>query len=177
MQCPPKQSLLQTSTHSAKKTKTRQTNQETNRQIDKQTNKRQQQQKYQKCSMISLSPNQLNIADIMTIPHFTQKWLSVTRSNKSICAPPRFQKFPHGCLWFTISSVRLTDDGPLPSSFHASLLQAIDDMMSLALCLQHFRSSETQAPCNGCFPASLSARSFPLTLVCPGQYIGRSLRR
>ena len=58
------------------------------------------------------------------------------------------------------SIVRLTDDGPLASfqgtssggsSFHASLLQAIDGVMSLALCPQvvsqapqHFRSSETQ---------------------------------
>ena len=65
------------------------------------------------------------------------------------------------------SNVRLTDDGPLSSfqgrsssasSVHASLLQAIDDVMSLALCLpvvsqapQHFRSSEKQATCEGCF--------------------------
>ena len=44
------------------------------------------------------------------------------------------------------------------SSFQASLLQMIDDVMSLALCLQvvsqapqHFRSSEKQAACEGCF--------------------------
>ena len=44
------------------------------------------------------------------------------------------------------------------SSFHASLLQTIDVVMSLALCLQvvsqdpqHFRSAETQAACNGFF--------------------------
>ena len=65
------------------------------------------------------------------------------------------------------SNVRLIDDGPLSSfqgrsssasSFHASLLQAIDGMMSLALCpqvvsqaSQHFRSSEKQATCEGCF--------------------------
>ena len=42
--------------------------------------------------------------------------------------------------------------------FHASLLQAIDNVMSLALCplvmsqaRQHFRSSEKQAACEGCF--------------------------
>ena len=42
-------------------------------------------------------------------------------------------------------------------SFHASLLQAIDGVMSLALCPQvvsrapqHFRSSGTQATCDGC---------------------------
>ena len=44
------------------------------------------------------------------------------------------------------------------SSFHASLLQEINGVMSLALCpqlvsqaSQHFRSSETQATCDGCF--------------------------
>ena len=43
-------------------------------------------------------------------------------------------------------------------SFNASLLQAIDGVMSLALCpqvmpqvSQHFRSSEKQATCDGCF--------------------------
>ena len=42
--------------------------------------------------------------------------------------------------------------------FHASLLQAINGVMTLALCLQvvsqasqHFRSSEKQATCEGCF--------------------------
>ena len=55
--------------------------------------------------------------------------------------------------------VRMIDDGPLSSfqgrsSFHASLLQAIDGVMSLALCPQivsrapqHFRSSKKQAAC------------------------------
>ena len=63
--------------------------------------------------------------------------------------------------------IRLMDDGPLSSfqgrsssasSFNASLLQAIDGVMSLALCPQvvsqapeHFRSSEKQATCGGCF--------------------------
>ena len=44
------------------------------------------------------------------------------------------------------------------SSFHASLLQAINGVMSLAWCLQvvsqasqHFRSSQKQATCQGCF--------------------------
>ena len=71
---------------------------------------------------------------------------------------PSLRSFPN---------VRLIDDGPLSSfqgrsssasSFHASLLQAIDDAMSLALCLQvvsqasqHFISSEKQANCEGCF--------------------------
>ena len=60
-----------------------------------------------------------------------------------------------------------TDDVPLSSfqgrsssasSFHASLLQAIDDVMCFALCQQgisqapqHFRSSETQTTCDDCF--------------------------
>ena len=51
------------------------------------------------------------------------------------------------------------------ASSHASLLQAIDGVMSLALCpqvvsqaSQHFRSSEKQATCEGCFARhSLSA--------------------
>ena len=95
------------------------------------------------------------------------------------------QKFPQRFLWNGFN-VRLIDDGPLSSfqerssstsSFHASLLQVIDVVMSLALCPQvmsqvpqHFRSSEKQATCGGCFAASLSARSFPFTPACPGQY-------
>ena len=63
--------------------------------------------------------------------------------------------------------VRLSDDGPFSnfqgrsssaSSFHASLLQAIDNVMSLPLFpqvvsqdSQHFRSSEKQATCEGSF--------------------------
>ena len=71
------------------------------------------------------------------------------------------------------------DDGPVSSfqgrssrasasSFHASLLQAINGVMSLALCpqvvsqaSQHFRSSEEQA----------------FTPACPGQYTHMSFRR
>ena len=63
----------------------------------------------------------------------------------------------------------MIDDGPFSrpfiqgrlssaSSFHASLLQAIDGVLSLALCPQlvsqafeHFRSTEMQATCEGCF--------------------------
>ena len=54
---------------------------------------------------------------------------------------PVFQKFPQLCLW-NGSNVRLIDDGPLSSfqgrssstsSFNASLLQAIDGVMSLVL--------------------------------------------
>ena len=90
-----------------------------------------------------------------------------------LCAPkspyalhPVSQKFPQRWL-SNSSSVRLIDDGPLSSlqgrsssasSFHASLLQAISGVMSLALCplivsqaSQHFRSSQKQATCEGCF--------------------------
>ena len=82
------------------------------------------------------------------------------------------------------------DDGPLSSfqgrssrasSFKASHLHAINGVMSLALCpqvvsqaSQHFRSSEKQTPERADLPASLSARSFPLTPACPGQYTHRS---
>ena len=79
---------------------------------------------------------------------------------------PVSQKFPQRCLW-NGSSVRLIDDGPLSSfqgrsssasSFKAFLLQAISGVISLVLCpqvvsqaSQHFRSSEKQATCEGCF--------------------------
>ena len=70
---------------------------------------------------------------------------------------PVSQKFPQCCLW-NGSNVPLSDDDPLlsfqrrpssTSSFHASLLQAINGVMSSALYLQevsqatqHFRSSK-----------------------------------
>ena len=93
------------------------------------------------------------------------------------------RKFPQRSLW-NCSNVRVTVDGPLSSfqgrsssasSFHASLLQAIDGVMSLALCPQveyqtpqHFRS-EKQATCEGCFSRpSICVISF--TPACPGQY-------
>ena len=69
-------------------------------------------------------------------------------------------KFPQRRIW-NGSNISLIDDGHLPSSegrsssassFHASLLQAIDGVMSLVLCpqvvsqaSQHFGSSEQQA--------------------------------
>ena len=62
------------------------------------------------------------------------------------------------------------------SSFHTSLLQAVAGVMSLALCPQvvsqapqHF----TDLPLRSkplVRAASLSARSFPFTPACPGQY-------
>ena len=133
---------------------------------------------------------------------FNSRWY--LRPQKSpFVLHPTSQKFPHCCLWNGFS-VHLVDDGPLLSfqgrscnisSFHARLLQAINSVMSLALCLQiddgplsfqgrlpsissfsasllqvidgvmslalcplvvfqalqHFRSSEKQATCEGCF--------------------------
>ena len=83
-----------------------------------------------------------------------------------MCSAWSLRSFPQRRLW-NGSNVRLIDDGPLSSfqgrsssvsSFHASLLQAIGGVMPLALCLhvvsqasQHFRSSEKQATCEGCF--------------------------
>ena len=86
----------------------------------------------------------------------------------------------------------LADDGSVSSfggrsssasSFHASLLQTIDGVTSLILCPhimpqapQHFRSSEMQATCNGCF-AYQSVWSFPVTPAGPGQYTRSSFWR
>ena len=70
------------------------------------------------------------------------------------------------------------------SSFHASLFKAIDGVMFLALCQQtesqapqHFKTSQTKAPCDGCFAFQSSVRSFPFTPAGPGQCIYRSFRR
>ena len=76
------------------------------------------------------------------------------------------QKFPQLCLW-NGSYVHLIDNGPLSPiqerssstfSFHTSLLQVIDSVMSLALCLhvvfqapQHLKFSKKQTICEGCF--------------------------
>ena len=88
------------------------------------------------------------------------------RLEKPTCASPRLQTFSQRCLW-NGSKVLLIGDGPLSSfqgrsssasSFHNSLLQAIDGVMFLALrpqvvsqAPQHLRSSEKQAACDGCF--------------------------
>ena len=87
-----------------------------------------------------------------------------------MCTTPSFRSFPDIALETgPMTNVHLIDDNPLlffqgrssscsTSSFLASLLQAIDGAMSLALCqqvvsqaLQHFKSSEKQATCEGCF--------------------------
>ena len=72
------------------------------------------------------------------------------------------------------------DDGPLScfqgisssaSSFHASLPQAVDGVMSLDLYPQ------VVSLVRAALPASLSALSFPFIPACPGQYTNRSFRR
>ena len=96
-------------------------------------------------------------------------------SLKPICAPPRLSEVSPTLL-LGGCSVRLIDDGPLSSfqgrsssasTFHDSLLQAIDGVMSLALCPQavsqapqHFRSSDTQPLVMIALPASLSVGHF-----------------
>ena len=96
---------------------------------------------------------------------FSSRWYLCPRKSPYALHPVS-EKFPQRCLWNS-SKVRLNDDGPLSSfqgrsssasSFHASLLQPIDGVMSLALrpqvvfqASQHFRSSEKQALCEGCF--------------------------
>ena len=111
------------------------------------------------------------------------------RSEKPQNTPPRLRRF------FSVScvtSVCLIGDShlssfeersPRASSSYVFSLKAID-VMSVALCpqlvsraSQHFRYFETQATCDGCFPASLFARSVPSTPASPGQYIHRSLRK
>ena len=111
------------------------------------------------------------------------------RSEIPYALHPISQKFPQRCLR-NGSKVRLIDDGPLSSfqgrsssasSFHASLLQAINGVMSLALCpqvvsqaSQHFSDlPKSKALVRVALPASLSAQSFPFTPACPGQYTHR----
>ena len=82
-------------------------------------------------------------------------------------------------VWLTTALFRpFQKRSQIASSFYASLLLATDAVMSLELCSQvafqasqHFRSSKTQATCDGCF-----ARSFPLTPAGSGEHIHRGLR-
>ena len=81
------------------------------------------------------------------------------RSEITICAPPRLlEVFP----MLPLKRFQCFKEDR-PASLHASLLQVIDDVMSLALCQhvvpqapQHFRYSKTQATFDGCF-----SRLFP----------------
>ena len=93
---------------------------------------------------------------------FSSGWYLCAQKSPYVLHPVS-PKFPQCC------NVRLIDDGSpswtpsfqgrlsSASSFHTSLLQAIDGVMSLALCLQvvsqapqHLRFSEKQAACEGC---------------------------
>ena len=81
---------------------------------------------------------------------FSSRWYLCARKSPYALHPVS-QKFAQRCLW-NGSNVRLIDDGPLSFfqgrsssafSFHASLLQAIDGVMSLALCRhQHWGIEE-----------------------------------
>ena len=88
------------------------------------------------------------------------------RSEKPICAPPRLKCFPKVAfetvplfVWLTMALSRpFKGRSSNASSFHDSLLQAVDGVMSSALCpqvvsqaTQHFRYSEKQATGEGCF--------------------------
>ena len=91
------------------------------------------------------------------------------RSEKPICAPLRLsevfptlplKRFQCQFVWLTIALSVSSFQGrsSSASSVHASLLQVIDGVRSLALCPQvvfhapqHFRSSETQATSESCF--------------------------
>ena len=101
--------------------------------------------------------------DVAISAQFSSKWYPCARKSPyNYALHPVSQRFPQPCLWNS-SSVRLIDDGRLSSfqgrssrasSFNASLLQAIDGVLSLALCpqvvsqaSQHFRSSEKRATC------------------------------
>ena len=85
------------------------------------------------------------------------------RSENPICAPPRLSDvFPTKRRLWNSSNVCLIDDGPFSffqgrlssaSSFHASLLQAIDDALSLALSVP------------ACAVSSSSTLRFPETRV------------
>ena len=107
---------------------------------------------------------------------------------------PSLRSFPNVAFETVPMFVSVIDDGPLSSfqersssasSFHASLLRVISGLMSLALCpkvvsqaSQHFRSSEEQATCEGCFARqSICSVIFPFTPACPGQFTYRSFRR
>ena len=82
-------------------------------------------------------------------------------------------------VWLTVAFSSFQGRLSSASSFHAFLLQAINSVVYLALCLQvlyqppqHFRSSETQATCDGYFACQSICLSFPFTLACPGQCSG-----
>ena len=116
------------------------------------------------------------------------------RSEKLICAPPVSQKFPQCRLW-NGSIVRLTDDGPLSSfqgrlsiasSFHASPPSvrwcgvlgfvpagSVSNSSTLQIFWEATHNCHKRATIvRVALPASLSARSFPITPACSGKYTG-----
>ena len=115
------------------------------------------------------------------------------RLGRPICAPLRLRSFPNVAIKTVSMVVWLIDDGPFSSSqgtsfssssFYASFLQAIGGVMSLALCPQAVSQAphtsdllRHKLPVMVALPASLSARSFPLTPACPGQYTHRLFLR
>ena len=100
---------------------------------------------------------------LSSLLQFSSRWYLCAQKSPYALHPVS-QKFPHHCL-SNSSSVHLTmafshpfkkDCLALPLSM--PLLQAINGVMSLALCLQvvfeasqHLRSSQKQATCEGCF--------------------------
>ena len=112
---------------------------------------------------------------------FSSRWYLCARKSPYALHPVS-QKFPQRRQGNS-SNVRLTDDGRLSSfqgrsssasSFHASLLQAIDGVMSLAMCPQVVSSFSTfqifrEARHLGgllCLPGCVHVQSFPFTLAC-----------
>ena len=102
----------------------------------------------------------------VSIVQFSSRWYLYTLGKAYIRSTQSLRSSPD-VTFGTVPNVHLTDDGssssfpgrsPGASSFHASLLQLIDGVLSLVLCPQvvsqapqHFRSSETQATYQGCF--------------------------
>ena len=124
---------------------------------------------------------------VLVCVHFSSRWYLCTQKSPYALHPVS-QTFPQCCLW-NGSNVCLIDDGPLSSfqrltsasSFHASLLQAIDGVMSLAMCPQVVSSFSTfrifrEARHLGgllCLPGCVHVQSFPFTLACTPSPPGR----
>ena len=118
---------------------------------------------------------------VFVLFQFSSKWYLCAQKSPYALHPVS-QKFPQRCLW-NGSSVRLIDDGPLSSfqgrsssasSFHVLGFVAAVSVPSFST-LQVF--GEASHFWGLLFPASLSARSFPLTPACPGLYTHWSFRR
>ena len=102
-----------------------------------------------------------DVALIHRVVQFSSRWYLCARKSPYTLHPVS-QKFPQRCPLSSYLGGSFS-----ASSFKASLLQAINGVVSLALCPQvvsqvpqHFRSSEKQATCEGC-----SARQSICTVV------------